>query len=84
LKAGGIDTQNLIETTAASATAGDFLDCHDFLCKANIAHVVHQAPDLFDGQEILTVICSLGPMLVHRSNQPGIDRQSELKDGAAW
>jgi hypothetical protein len=51
------------------------------LCKVNICT---KTSHLFDGKEILTAICPPEPILVHRSNQPGIDRQSELKDGAAW
>ena len=61
-----------------------FLDWHGSFARPILPMWGTKAPDLFDGQEILTVICPPGSILVHRSNQPGIGRQSELKDGAAW
>ena len=81
MKAGGIDTQNHIEMTAPRNVLSIAMVP---FARPILPMWCSKASDLFDEQEILTVICPPGPVLVHRSNQPGIGRQSELKDGAAW
>jgi len=82
LKAGGIDAKPYRNDGSAQPRVIFSIAVVSF-ARPKLPMWRTKAPDLFDGQEILTVIRPPGPILVHRSNQPGIDRQSELKDGAA-